>query len=271
MIYDLHSHSTFSDGDLSPDELFSRAAEKGVSHLALTDHDTVAGLDQATNAAQKYKLTLIPGVEISCLWQDSEIHILGLNIDPNNTSLQKGLQNQREIRITRFQKMVDKLKQSGINGTEKIVNSYANGEHVGRPTVAKFLVDSGHCDYKEAYQSLGKGGKFYTHSNWIYMEHAVKWINESGGLAVIAHPDGYNLNLPSLRHLIRNFKEAGGAGIEVCYGACSKKTINRCGDLAKQYTLYGSSGSDFHRPALGIELGRLKPLPRGVEPVWNLF
>jgi predicted metal-dependent phosphoesterase TrpH len=271
MIYDLHSHSTASDGVLSPTELIERAAIKNVDCLALTDHDTVKGIEEAEAAAKDNNIRLLPGVEISTRWKDYEIHVVGLNVDPANSGLLKGLKKQQELRHTRFENMVQKLADEGLEGTENIVGSFANGEHVGKPIVAKFLVESGYCDFPKAYEYLNRGGKFHVPTNWEFLNYIVKWITNAGGNAVIAHPDCYGMTPPSLKGFLREFKEAGGQAIEICYGACSKAAINRFSSYAKIFDLYGSSGSDFHRPAPGIELGRLKPLPRNIKPIWELF
>ncbi len=271
MIYDLHSHSNNSDGLLSASELVQRADSKGVNFLALTDHDSVQGIDEAKVAAKALNVSIIPGVEISARWRDYEIHIVGLNIDPQNPTLTKGLEKQQLARQSRFADMVAKLAAAGIEGTEEIVTSYANGEHVGRPTVAKFLVDKGYCEYKDVYAHLNRGGKFHCTPNWEYLCGVINWIHKAGGIAVIAHPDAYGFSPPAFKGILREFKEAGGQAIEVCYGACSKAAISRCAHYARENDLYGSAGSDFHRPAPGIELGRLKKIPRSVKPVWDLF
>jgi 3',5'-nucleoside bisphosphate phosphatase len=271
MIYDLHSHSTASDGILSPTALLERAAEKNVDCLALTDHDTLRGIEEAQVAAKKNNVRLLPGVEISTRWKNYEIHIVGLNVDPDDKGLLSGLQRQQDLRQKRFEAMLQKLDDAGLTGTENIISNFANGEHVGRPLIAKFLVESEYCNYSEVYKHLSPGGKFYVAANWEFLDYTVRWIVNSGGVAVIAHPDCYDLTPPSVNGIMREFKEAGGQAIEVCYGACSKANINRYSSYAKKYNLYGSMGSDFHRPRQGIELGRLKKLPANIAPVWELF
>ena len=270
MIHDLHSHSTCSDGVLSPAELVDRAASNKVNFLALTDHDTTAGIAEAFAATDNKSINLIAGVEISAVWKDYEIHIIGLNIDPTSEKLQSGLEKQLQARKSRFEQMINKLDDAGISNCQDVVQTYKNGEHVGRPLVARLLVESGNCaTWQEAFKKLGRGGEFHVKPNWAYMKHAVNWIDEAGGVAVIAHMDAYGISNPGLNGLCREFKEAGGLGLEICYGPCSKKAVSRCSHFAKKYKLCGSVGSDFHRPTPGIELGKQQKLPAKITPIWQ--
>jgi len=272
MVYDLHTHSTASDGILSAKELVSRAAERNVNVLALTDHDTVSGLEEASLTAKQFDIDFINGIEISAKWQFFEIHIIGLNIDPNNESLLKGLQSQQYARHKRLESMVKKLKENGIENADEIIQSYKSGDHVGRPTVAKYLVENEHCEtYKEAYSSLNRGGDLYVEPNWEFMQYAISWITQAGGVAVLAHPGSYGLNKPGFSGILRDFQRFGGQGVEVCYGPCSKAAISRWAYYARKFKLHGSIGSDFHRPTRGIELGRSRKLPKDIPGVWELF
>ena len=272
MIYDLHTHSTASDGILSPTELISRAVEKNVDVISLTDHDTTKGLSEAQNEAQNYDIRLIPGIELSVKWEFYEIHIVGLNINPDSPSLKSALEKQQESRKTRLSEMANLAEEQGIEGAKKIVNSFKSGDHIGRPTMAKFLVENGHCeDYKSAYSRINRGGDLYVEPNWERMQYALKWILDTGGIAVLAHPGTYGLDKPGFGGILRDFKKFGGKAVEVCYGPCSKAAVSRWSYYARKFELHGSIGSDFHRPTRGIELGRCRKLPKDIPGVWELF
>jgi 3',5'-nucleoside bisphosphate phosphatase len=273
MSYDLHSHSNVSDGQLSPTELVQRAADKGVSFLALTDHDTIDGIAEAKKAAEDLQIEIIHGVELSVQWKDYNIHLVGLNIDVENELLLRGISKQQQARINRFKQITESLALDGIYDNEGQIQGFA-GEHVpGRPHMARFLVENHHCEsYPEAYKKLSHGGLYYSTPNWEYMSYAVNWITKAGGVAVLAHPDKYGMSKPGLRGFLREFKSAGGRAIEVCYGAGSKSAMSQAAHLAREYKLCGSVGSDFHRVGSpGIELGRINSLPKSVSPIWDLF
>lgn len=272
MIYDLHSHSTSSDGQLSPSELVQRAIYKKVNHFAITDHDTIAGVQEAKKAAGQ-DINIISGVEISTQWREYNIHIVGLNFDLENKTLKSGLKKQQDARWRRFHKTQELLSTKDINDTENQIQKFAGDTVPGRPDFARFLVENKHCEsYPEAYKKLSPNGEYYMNPGWEYMSYAVNWIIKAGGIAVLAHPDKYGMGKPGLKAFLRDFKNAGGQAIEVCYGAGSKAAMSKAAHLAKEYELYGSVGSDFHRPGSpGIELGRVKPLPANIKPVWDAF
>lgn len=272
MVYDLHTHSTASDGILSPTELIERAADRKVDVIALTDHDTTKGLGEAADAANKLNLTLIPGIELSVKWKFFEVHVVGLNIDPDNEKLKAGLVKQQNARQQRLLKMMARMKDSGISNTESILESFKGGDHVGRPTVAKFLVENKYSEtYKEAYSRINRGGDLHVEPNWELMQYALNWITESGGIPVLAHPGSYGLDKPGFGGIIRDFQNFGGKAVEVCYGPCSNANISRWSYYARKFSLHGSVGSDFHRPVRGIDLGRVKNLPKDIPGVWELF
>ncbi|MCM8539688.1 MAG: PHP domain-containing protein [Lentisphaeraceae bacterium] len=272
MIYDLHTHSTASDGILNPTDLVERAAKNNVDFLALTDHDTTKGLNEATAKSKDCDLTLIPGIELSVKWQFYEVHVVGLNIDPENEKLKNGLVRQQQARTERLMDKITRMKGSGISGADGIIESFKSGDHVGRPTVAKFLVENNYCDtFNQAYSRLNRGGDLHVEPNWELMQYAVKWITDAGGVAVLAHPGSYGLDKPGFGGILRDFQNYGGQAVEICYGPCSNANISRWSYYAKKFSLHGSVGSDFHRPARGIELGRVKKLPNGIPGVWELF
>jgi predicted metal-dependent phosphoesterase TrpH len=272
--YDLHSHSTVSDGTLSPAALVELAAESGVDVLALTDHDNVSGISEARAAAQLQGVRLIPGVEISVSWNKHTVHILGLNIDPGNPELQQGLESLCDYRHWRAQEIGQKLHKKGIAGAYEGACQLATGALVGRLHFARFLVDTGHAtDVKQVFKKFLVAGKpGYVCGQWAGLDDALGWISGAGGLAVIAHPARYNMTRGKLRRLIAEFKELGGAGLEVVSGSHSKDEYFTMARHARDFGLLSSAGSDFHGPENPwINLGQLPPLPIGCEPVWEHF
>ena len=270
--YDLHSHSTVSDGSLSPEQLVARAIDQGVDVLALTDHDGTEGIIAAQAAAQGTKLSLVTGVEISVTWGSSTIHILGLKVDHKNEALQKGLEKIRDYRKERAVKIADRLEKSGISGAYEGASQYASPVMLGRVHFAKFLVDKGHAkninDVFKRYLVRNKPG--YVSGEWATLAQAVNWINGAGGQAVIAHPARYKMTATKLRRLITEFKELGGVGLEVVSGRQHPEEIKTLAKLANDFNLLASCGSDFHSPDnTWVELGRLPELPSSVNPIWK--
>jgi hypothetical protein len=273
-IYDLHCHSTASDGTLSPTELVQRAHQCGVTSLALTDHDTVAGLNEARAAATAAGIKLIPGIELSTSWQNKCFHIIGLGIDPEYPPLREATHNLQIMRIERAEKIADKLEKKRIPGALEAVKKAAGEGMITRTHFADFLLSQFHVStQQEAFDRyLGAGKAAYVSTTWAELDLAVSWITESGGVAVLAHPLRYKLTASWMKRLLAAFKEAGGLGIEVVTGRCNSDEIKLAAGYAKRFELAGSVGSDFHNPAnQWVELGRLAPLPEGIKPVWELL
>jgi predicted metal-dependent phosphoesterase TrpH len=269
--YDLHTHSTASDGTLSPTELVLRAAAKGVGVLALTDHDTLDGLAAAQTAAQCAGLSLSAGVEISVTWGGRTIHIVGLGIDRENLILRSGLSRLRDYRKWRAEEIGRRLAKAGIEGAHQGAKAYAGAQTIGRTHFARFLVRQGYApsvrDVFKRYLVKGKPG--HIAGDWASLEEAVGWIRHSGGQAVIAHPARYRLTAAKLRRLIGSFKEQGGAGIEVVSGSHSRNEYYVFAGHARENGLLASAGSDYHGPEQPwVELGGLPPLPKGCIPIW---
>lgn len=272
--YDLHCHSSFSDGTLPPADLILRAKEQGVTTLALTDHDTVAGLAQAQQAAEHHELNFIPGIELSCLWERKTFHILGLNIDPRNPELLAGTQQLQSIRLERAKKIAAKLEKNKIPGAFEAVQTAAGTGMITRPHFANFLLENNHVSsIQNAFDRyLGQGKPAFVTTEWVKMEEAIHWINSAGGIAVVAHPMRYKLTASWMRRFLKAFKETGGIGIEIITARSNADEIRRTVHFAQQFELYGSVGSDFHTPKnQWVELGRLAPLPINIKPVWTLF
>lgn len=272
--YDLHCHSTASDGALSPTELVNRAQQQGVTRLALTDHDTTGGLAEARTAAAAAGIILIPGIELSTTWENRCFHVVGLNINPNYPPLVEGCRRIQSIRIERAEKIAQKLAKKRITGALETVKKAAGAGMITRTHFADFLLSQNHVStQQEAFDRyLGKGKPAYVSTTWADLEEAVAWITGAGGIAVLAHPMRYKLTASWMRRLLSAFKKAGGQGIEVVYGRNNHDDTSTSANYARQFDLAGSAGSDFHSPNNPwIELGRLNPMPKSVTPVWNYF
>jgi len=271
--YDLHSHTTASDGLLSPEALVARAAAMGVDVLAITDHDTLAGLTAARRAIiqQALPLTLVSGVEISTLWQNHEIHIVGLGIDVTHPAMTALLAAQREKRQERAVIIAQRLERAGIPGAWQGASEFAGDGVVTRGHFARYLVSIGKADNLAAVfkKYLSKGNTGYTPSHWCTIEEAVSAVRQAGGQTVVAHPGRYQLSAKWLKRLLDHFVETGGDGIEVASCQQSPQERTLLAGYARERHLLGSQGSDFHQPCAWIELGRKLWLPGGVEPIWR--
>ncbi|MGP3591760.1 RNase RNM [Vagococcus sp. WN89Y] len=271
-IYDLHSHTTASDGLLTPEQLVHRALEMRVGTLAITDHDTTDAIPAAQAEIDKAGLTLklIPGVEISTLWENHEIHIVGLNIDIDHPAMRAFLQQQSERRMARARLIAERLEKAHITGAWEGALRHANGAMITRGHFARFLVEQGKAsnmaDVFKKYLARGKTG--YVPPQWCTIEQAIDVIHHSGGAAVLAHPGRYNLSAKWLKRLLAHFAQSGGEAMEVaqCQQAPNERT--QLAAYAQHYGLLASQGSDFHQPCPWIELGRKLWLPAGVEGVW---
>ena len=274
LFYDLHSHSSASDGRLSPTELVHYARQQGVDVLALTDHDITSGISEAKQAASHLALKVIAGVEISVIWRKQTLHILGLNIDPDNAALLVGLGKIRQARLWRAQEMGRRLAKAGFSDLYAAAHAIANGENVTRTHFARVLIEQGHAkDMKQVFKRFivpGKPG--YVAGEWAEMAQAVEWIKNAGGISVIAHPARYKLSATKMRMMIDEFMQAGGEGIEVISGSHSKNESQQIAALARHYNLLASRGSDFHDPAIPyINMQTLPVLPNDLTPVWDVW
>lgn len=273
-IYDLHSHSIASDGALSPTELVKRAHEKGVTVLALTDHDTTNGLAEAQQAAAGLGMRLINGIELSASHLNQCLHIVGLNIDPHNAALSEGIARQQSIRDLRAKQIAEKLEKKKIFGAYQFVTQAAGKGEITRSHFADFLLTHQHVTtQQEAFDRyLSKGKPAFVPTVWASLEETVAWIKAAGGVAVVAHPMRYKLSAKWMNRALAVFKQAGGQGIEVVTGRASLDEIRMSQQFAEKHQLYASAGSDFHAPDnIYLELGRLAAMPVGLKPVWELF
>lgn len=273
VIYDLHSHTTASDGLLTPQALVQRAVDNRVGILAITDHDTVAGLAAARTeiADKQLPLQLISGVEISTVWENHEIHIVGLGIDEHHPEMVVFLAEQTERRRQRAELIAERLDKAQIPGALEGAMRLADGGAVTRGHFARFLVENGKASNMAGVfkKYLAKGKTGYVPPQWCTIKQAIDVIHHSGGQAVLAHPGRYDLTTKWLKRLLAHFAESGGDAMEVaqCQQAPNERTVLAA--LAMQFNLLASQGSDFHQPCSWIELGRKLWLPAGVEPVWQ--
>ena len=269
---DLHTHSLRSDGALTPAELIELAVQAGVCVLALTDHDTVAGLDEAQRAADRTGLRLVPGVEISAAWHFQTVHVLGLWIDPASARLRDALGRQQERRRIRMRKMCASLSKAGLPGDSLLATVEANSTLPTRTHLAAALVAAGHVGKTEdAFRKyLGAGKRAHAPADWPDLAQVVGLIREAGGIASLAHPMRYSLSSGGRRRLLADFAAAGGGALEVLTGANGVQHLHACAALAVKFGLRASVGSDFHNPQLTWNpLGRLAKLPDCVVPVWR--
>jgi predicted metal-dependent phosphoesterase TrpH len=271
---DLHTHSNCSDGSLTPSALVARASAAGVSVLALTDHDTVAGLDEAQQAASGAGLRLVPGVELSASWRSQAIHVLGLWIDPCAAPLRARLDSQGERRRVRMRRICAHLSKMGLPGGELLAAVEAQPGLPTRAHLAQALLAAGHvARLEEAFRKyLGKGKAAHFNAEWPALAEVVAWILECGGVASLAHPARYSLSAGARRQLLADFVAAGGTALEVVTGANGAAHVEASAMLAVKFGLTGSSGSDFHNPQqIWNPLGRLAKLPDCVTPVWRAY
>ena len=271
--FDLHCHSTISDGVLPPGEIVRRAAANGVSVLALTDHDELAGVAEAAEAARVAGIRFVPGVEISVTWAETTIHVVGLSIDPADAGLAAHLEHLRASRGRRAERIAAEFDALGVPGT--LTGAYCFAENpklIGRAHFARFLVECGIArDVASVFRHyLVRGKPGYVPQQWADLAEAVAWIRASGGRAVVAHPGRYKFSGEELRRFLAEFKAAGGEGIEVVTGSHSPDQYVAFARLAREFDFLASRGSDFHGPEEShIDLGQLPSLPADLKPVWH--
>ncbi len=272
---DLHCHSSISDGLLLPAEVAARAHANGVQVWALTDHDEVAGIKEARNAAQDLGMSHVSGVEISVTFANQTVHIVGLGIDEDNPLLVQGLAETRAGRERRARKIGEELAAVGIAGAyEGALQFVKNPDLVSRTHFARFLVEQGRCrDIPEVFERyLAKGKPGYVPHQWARLGDALNWIRAAGGIAVIAHPGRYKFEPLAFQALFDEFKALGGAGIEVITGSHTPDQYEEYARVARRHGFLASRGSDFHGPGESrVELGDLPDLPDDLKPVWSML
>jgi 3',5'-nucleoside bisphosphate phosphatase len=271
---DLHSHSTASDGELTPAELVKKAAQNGVDTLALTDHDTVAGLGDAHIAAIQHDITLINGIELSTRWDNRTVHIVGLNIEADSRTMIDATIHLKELREERAIKIGEKLEKVGIYNAYENTKEIAGNGTVTRQHFAQFLVSHDHAkNYSDVFKRFLVNNKpGYVSVEWPSLDETINNISNAGGVAVIAHPLRYKMTASKLRKLILEFKETGGKAIEVVTGNNNQNEIITATNYAKRYNIAASLGSDYHNANTPwAQLGKLAVIPQGLTPVWELW
>jgi predicted metal-dependent phosphoesterase TrpH len=272
---DLHCHSVVSDGTLTPEALAARAHANGVELWALTDHDEIGGQQRALAAARSLGLPYLTGAEISITFAGHTVHIVGLGFDAEDPRMQQGLRQTRGGRGERAREMSASLAAAGIHGAYEGALKYAgNPELISRTHFARYLVEAGICretnEVFRKYLTEGKPG-FVPH-RWATLRDAVTWITDAGGLAVIAHPARYGFTPTEEYALFSEFKTHGGRAVEVVTGSHSAAEYVKYADMAREFGLAASRGSDFHSPDEShTDLGALPFLPGQLTPVWELL
>jgi predicted metal-dependent phosphoesterase TrpH len=273
MKIDLHTHTHYSDGHLSPEELVMRAHQMQVDVLAITDHDTTQALVEARTYqhTQKRPLQIISGIEITTRWHGFDIHILGLNFDEQHPSLAARLAEQEQTRVDRAQQMCDKLAKCGIKGVfDEAMKRVGQGQ-ITRAHIAQVLLDRGEVSsFQGAFtRYIGKDKRAYVNAKWIDVKTAIEWIHEAGGVAAIAHPASYDMKAKWLRKLLSDFSGWGGDGMEVTHPNMQSTKKALLAKLAVEYNLKAVVGSDFHFPSRWTELGKRLDISAELTPIWS--
>jgi predicted metal-dependent phosphoesterase TrpH len=272
---DLHCHSVVSDGTLTPEALAARAAANGVELWALTDHDEIGGQQRARDAAHAHGMRYLTGTEISVTFAGETVHIVGLGFDEQDPRMVQGLADTRGGRGARAQEIAAGLAKAGIpDAYDGALKYVGNPDLISRTHFARFLVDSGVCaDVGEVFRRFLTPGKpGYVEHRWASLRHAVEWITQCGGMAVIAHPARYKFTANEEFALFSEFKAHGGRGVEVVTGSHTAAEYVRYGAMAREFGLAASRGSDFHSPDEShTDLGKLPYLPGELTPVWELL
>ena len=259
-LVDLHLHTTASDGRLSPTELVQLVADKGLQQVSISDHDSTEGLAEAFLAAQQFTdLRIIPGIELSTDIPGDEIHMLGYFIQYEDEEFQLSLEEFRRGRVDRAREMVERLASLGVQLEWDRVQEIAGDGSVGRPHIALAMVEKGYCkEPKDAFpEYLGRNGLAYVQRTKMTPEEAVQLLLKVGGVPVLAHP----AYLSELEARLAELKAAGLIGMEVYYSKFDPDTIKHLQDLASQYDLIPSGGSDYHGLGNADE-----PLPGSMGP-----
>ncbi len=268
-LVDLHTHSNCSDGVLTPEQLVRLAAARSVRVLALTDHDSLAGIEPAQRACQVRGIRFVPGIELSCAWQGQEIHVIGLNIDAHETGLRLHCEALGRLRRARIERMGERLASLGLPGAA-LAAVALQAPSPTRAHLARALTAAGFArDSQDAFgRYLGRGRPGYADAAWPELARVIACTRRAGGLAVLAHPHRYGLSAQQLRELVGQFEALGGAGLEVSLSGMGRPDTSRMEALAQRFGLAGSVGSDFHEPGLPWRpLGRFAKLPAAIRPI----
>ena len=253
MKYDLHLHTTASDGRLTPSQVVVLALERGMEVISITDHDSVSGVGEALDAAGSgERITVVPGVEINTDLSTGELHVLGYFIDYLDEELVTALTRIRESRVGRAQKMLAKLRELGMPLEWQRVLDMAKGESICRPHIAQAMLEKGYIsDEREAFEKfIGRNCPAYVGREKVGPVEAVRIVRKAGGIPVLAHP----ADIVNVDNLIVELKMAGLAGIEAYYGQYDSKTVRRILNMAKRHGLLTTGGTDYHHFCDGREV-----------------
>ncbi len=258
---DLHVHSTASDGTLSPAQVVEEAKKAGLSAIALTDHDTVNGIEEALDAGEKNGVQVIPGVELSCVYQGKEIHILGLFVNHRDPDFTCQLDKLLSVRIKRNQEMLRRFQSDGFDITMDTLTKGNPQTVITRAHFARALVDRGYASSMEkAFQNyLQYGGKYCLRKELITPEQAMKVLTGNHAFPALAHPMLYRLGWEATEELIAHLTELGMKGLEVYHSSHNPSQSGKLRTLARRYHLFPTGGSDFHganKPDISIGSGR---------------
>jgi predicted metal-dependent phosphoesterase TrpH len=273
-LVDFHTHSQYSDGVLAPAALVERARTRNVGTLALTDHDTTAGLDEARAACAASGIRFVAGVELSAAWRNQTIHIVGLQLDQTHAGLQTHLGAVLARRQERLQEIGERLEKRAKLPGRELAAIAAAATAPTRLHLARLLVERGHArDTQEAFDRwLNRDKAGHVPAQWPELTQAMAALRDSGALPVLAHPHRYRLSAGGLRELTAAFVQEGGVALEASMAGMSPNDADRIAALCRRFKLAASMGSDFHDPAVPWNpLGRWLKLAAGLEPVTQLM
>ena len=272
MKIDLHNHSYYSDGFLSPQEVVSLAHNAGCKMFSLTDHDSTEGVSQAKIEADKLGIKLINGVEISAFWKNMTIHVVALGVDINNGRLQEGLAHNQLLREVRAEKIALSLRRSGIKDALEKTQELSKTLMLTRTHFAQMLIKEGYCkDMKSVFRRYLTGKKpGGVHVEWEDIQEVISWIHSAGGKAIIAHPFRYRMTHTKIKNMLIDFKSVSGDGLEVMTATSTNEEIKFSNQWSQDFNLLASCGSDFHGwPNQRIRIGNLRELPDTEKAIWK--
>lgn len=258
---DLHVHTTASDGTLSPKEVVEYGIQKELSVMAITDHDTIAGIEEAVKTAKGTNLSIVPGVELACIYKGIEIHMLGFFLDWKNDKFARHLSDMREKREKRNEKMIEKMQKGGIAISMDKLIFEEKDTVITRGHFARFLEAEGYVKSKqEAFDRyIGIGCPYYLPREYIDPVDAISWIHEAGGLAFLAHPYLYGFTEGEVKKMLSFLKATGLDGLEAYHSSTSQGQVTMLRQYAKEMKLMVSGGSDFHgsnKPDVDLGCGK---------------
>lgn len=274
MTIDLHNHSYYSDGVLSPSEVVLLAKESGCDVFALTDHDTTDGLSEAQQEADNQDIRFVHGVEVSAKYNNMTIHIVGLNIDKDNLILQEGLKQHQNFRQIRAEKIAWGLAGAGILDAYKKTQKLAHTDMLTRTHFAQMLIQQGICrDMKSVFRRFLTGKKpGSVHGQWAQFDEVIDWIHVAGGVAVLAHPLRYQMTHTKVQKMLSNLSSARLDGVEVVTAYTTDEEIALISKWADKYDLLYSCGSDYHGWSnQSIKIANLKDLSNSNKVLWRYW